>query len=259
MKEEKASMLPNSQNSEEGIVEESRINNELLVLKHFQLKDSSSQYVAKFYQADEINKQSVGLNPRAILMEYYPHKSLDHFRMKQTGMSVNTMLWFLIQTANGLRFLKNEGVYHLDIKGSNILVQTNYTLRLIDFGESYLKNPHPKLNLSSAYEQQFKPGRTLPYASPEIVSRRFKASKLHERTDIFSFGMMMGELLFENFLINFKKSNLPYLNTKYQNLSYKTNFSEEEAQSMGPKKLYLRSITMLCLHPDPNERPTHEW
>ena len=263
MKEEKSSLRSKSapNRGEVDIEEGNPLNNELLVLKHFMCKGSSSQAIAKFYHAEDQNKKLLKMNPKAILMEYYPHKSLDHFRSKHSESSINTKLWFLIQIANGIRFLKNEGVYHLDLKGSNMLLQKNYTLRLIDFGESYLKSPHPNLKLSlSDYEKNFIPGRTLPWAAPEVVFKPIKTSKLHDRTDVFSFGIMMGEMLFENFFIDFKKSNLSNLNQKYQSLSYKAKLSKHSVQTLGPKKLfkYLRIIALLCIHPDPNERPTHE-
>ena len=265
MKEEKSNSRSSGHQNPNGFEleeEENRLNNELLVLKHFQYRNSASQFVAKFYDADDQNKRELGLHSRAILMEFYPHKSLEHFRTKNNGLSINTKIWFLIQVAQGIRFLGQEGVYHLDIKGSNILIQKNYTLRLIDFGESYLKNPDPHLGLRQAdYDKQFKPGRTFPYAAPELVFKPFKTSKLDDRTDLFSFGMMMGEMLFDNFLIDFKKSNFPALSQKYQTLTYKTKMSQISAELTGPKKLfkYLRILALLCLHPNPKERPSQEW
>lgn len=263
MKEEKSNLRSRATANQPDEMEDegNYVSNEQLVLKHFQFKASSSTAVAKFYHAEQQNKVRVGLNPNAILMEYYRHKSVDHFRNKYPGISINTKLWFLIQIASGIRFLKDEGVYHLDLKGSNILIQKNYTLKLIDFGESYLKSPHPNLKLSlSEYQKAFTPGRTLPYAAPEVVAKQFKTDRLHDRTDVFSFGMMMGEMLFDDFLVDFKKSNLSVLNKKYQTHSYVTKISKLRVQAMGPKKLfkYLRLIALLCVHPNPSERPTPE-
>lgn len=239
-----------------------RISNETLVLKHFQCNNSASDYVAKFFDAPEENKKEHRIREKAILMEYYPHKSLEHFRMKHSNISLNTKLLLLTQIANGIRFLNGEGVYHLDVKGSNILVQKNYLLRLIDFGESYLSNPHPGLGLkASVYKSTFKPGRTLPYAAPELVHKPFNPDNLNERTDVFSFGMMMGEMLFENFLVDFKKSSLSSLVQKYQTNNYKSKLGELSVKVMGPAQLfkYLRIIALLCISPNPSDRPTHEW
>ncbi len=270
MKEEKSDVRKKANNNEnnDGNADDDtaekaqRLSNELLVLKHFQLKKSSSNFIAKFYTASDENKKKVGLSQKGILMEFYPHKSLDHFRSKNDSMSLNTKLWFLSQIANGIRYLKEEGIYHLDLKGSNVLVQKNYNLKLIDFGESYITSIDEKLGVkASEYKKTFIPGKTLPFASPEILQKPFNAENLKEKTDIFSFGMLMGEMLFENFVIDFKKSNLHLLSQKYQEKNYKVKLSKYSAQMMGPKKVfkYLRILTLLCLNPDPSQRPTHEW
>ena len=114
---------------------------------------------------------------------------------------------------------------------------------------------------SPEYIKNFKPGRTLPFAAPELLIIPFDVLNLNDKTDVFSFGMIMGEMLFENFLLEFKKSNLPLLCQKYQEKKYQTKFSQESAQLMGPKKIfkYLRILTILCLDSEPDRRPTHEW
>lgn len=268
MKEEKP-LARNSQNAMRNGVraddpqhETMRLSNEALVLKHFRLKNSESQYVAKFYDASDRNKKEHHINERAILMEYYPHKSFEHFKNKNPNISLSNKLLFLLQIANSIRYMCQEGVYHLDLKASNILIQKNFTLRVTDFGESFLKNPHPGLGMNEInYKSHFKPGRTLPYAAPELVQKPFSPDNLNDRTDIFSFGIMMGEMLFENFLVDFKKSNLSNLVQKYQTLTYKTKLSDFSVKRIGPKQLfkYLRIIALLCISPNPKDRPTHEW
>lgn len=266
MKEEKKSVRNNNNNNNNNNPDEAydgqRMNNEHYVLQHFYYKKSASQFVAKFYHAEEQNKKENGISERAILMEYYPHKSLEHFRQRNDSMSLNTKIWFLIQIANGIRFLVEEDVFHLDLKFSNMLIQKNFIVRLIDFGESFLKNPAPELRLpSDKYRRTFKPGRTLPFAPPELLQKPFICEDLSERTDVFSFGILMGEFLFDQFLVDFKKSNLYSLQQKYQTLSYKTKFTSMGMKSLGPHELYkyLRIIAMLCIYPEADKRPTLEW
>ena len=266
MKEEKSNVRNKGkkceENEESAAEEPNRMSNELLVLKHFQIRQSASNYIAKFYSASEESKKKVGLSQSSLLMEFYPQKSLDHFRSKNDSLSLNTKLWFLIQIANGLRYLKEEGVYHLDLKGSNALVQKNFNIRLIDFGESYLKSIDERLGVNATeYKKHFIPGKTLPYASPEILQKPFNVANLEDKTDVFSFGMLMGEMLFENFLVDFKKSNLHGLSKRYQEKKFEIKFSKHAAQMMGPKKIfqYLRILTLMCLNPEPSQRPTQEW
>ena len=52
----------------------------------------------------------------------------------------------------------------------------------------------------------FKPGRTLPYAPPEIINNfRYK---YHKRVDVFSLGVLMCDILFDEYPVELKRGNL---------------------------------------------------
>lgn len=51
-------------------------------------------------------------------------------------MSLETKLIILKYLAQGLKFLKDQGIYHLDIKPSNVLFGSTH-VKITDFGESY--------------------------------------------------------------------------------------------------------------------------
>jgi len=55
-------------------------------------------------------------------------------------MTLNTKLILLKYIAEGIKFLKDHKICHLDIKPSNILFG-NGLVKLIDFGEAY----HPEV------------------------------------------------------------------------------------------------------------------
>jgi serine/threonine protein kinase len=63
----------------------------------------------------------------------------------------------LLEIALGLKYIIDKHVTHNDIKPANILVSKNYVTRIIDFGES-----------SHADAWNPNPGRTMPYASPDM-------------------------------------------------------------------------------------------
>jgi len=74
-------------------------------------------YVGKYYFCDD------PLYKDSLLMEYYSYKSLDQFKMLYwPTISLNTKIFILYQTAQGIKFLKDNGIYHLDLKPGNILV-----------------------------------------------------------------------------------------------------------------------------------------
>ena len=71
-------------------------------------------------------------------MEFKNDKSLSTYtHMYSKILSLTTKLNFIFQILTGLRFLRDLGTFHLDIKPDNVLVRTNnqfYLLKLIDFG-----------------------------------------------------------------------------------------------------------------------------
>jgi serine/threonine protein kinase len=52
-------------------------------------------------------------------------------------MSLSTKLYLLCQVVQGLRFLKDNNIVHMNIQPQNVLVGKELFLRLTDFGESY--------------------------------------------------------------------------------------------------------------------------
>lgn len=92
------------------------------------LKHSSSPLIAKYFYS-----QQQGYS-QSLLIEYCPQKSLTTFRQKNKNfMTLNTKLILLKYIAQGIKFLKDHKICHLDIKPSNILFG-NGLIKLIDFG-----------------------------------------------------------------------------------------------------------------------------
>ena len=241
--------------------ERERSKNEMRVLDHFYFRKSTCPHIARFFKVDDDVKAHFTIGKEAIIMKYYP-RVLSQMQNKKVSASLHTKLWLLLQIAYALQFLASEGVYHLDVKDSNILIQKNMSIRLTDFGESYVRDIDTRVGITQIdYNKIFKPGRTLPYAAPELEKSPFDAKSLNERSDIFSFGMMMGNYLFETMFVEYKRSNKKNLTLKYQNLTYKTKVTSENVVRFGPKQLMklLRSLALQCIHPDPSQRPTYEW
>jgi serine/threonine protein kinase len=64
-----------------------------------------------------------------------------------------------------LYFLKQNEVYHVDLKPGNVLITRNFVVKLTDFGESFCAN---NLVMTNREVQEFRPGRTFPFAAPEL-------------------------------------------------------------------------------------------
>jgi serine/threonine protein kinase len=52
-------------------------------------------------------------------------------------LTLKKVIYIMSQVAQALRFLHLNKIVHLDLKPENILFQKNFSVKLIDFGESF--------------------------------------------------------------------------------------------------------------------------
>eukprot|EP00762_Andalucia_godoyi_P006297 ANDGO_05928.mRNA.1 Mitogen-activated protein kinase kinase kinase 2 len=71
-----------------------------------------------------------------ILMEYVPGGSLESLVHKFGSLTERVCRLYTIQMLQGLSYLHSHKILHRDIKGANILVNTDGTIKLADFGAS---------------------------------------------------------------------------------------------------------------------------
>lgn len=106
--------------------------------------------------------------------------------------------------------------------------------------------------------KKHRPGRTLPFAPPEI----FLESILYTpRIDVFSFGICVADLLFDEYLVDFRRSHLQNLQQKYFKGTYKARLYEEIVKTKGPKHLmkFLRVMILKSIEFEWENRATIEW
>jgi len=100
----------------------------------------------------------------------------------------------LVGVADGLAAAHAAGILHRDIKPENILVTTSGYAKLADFGLAKLADRPTLAGAHTITARDTRPGvvfGTIPYMSPEQASGR----PLDARSDIFSFGVVLYELL----------------------------------------------------------------
>ena len=170
----------------------------LVVLKVFsQVPDVSERIVGfdRFLQEYEI---VAGLNHRNIVriydlgvaddhayiaMEHFPAGDLRH-RMK-TPMSPTAAVHFLEQMASALEAIHAVGVLHRDLKPANVMLRTDGSLCLIDFGLAKANELDAEL---TGTREIF---GTPYYMSPE----QGHAELIDERSDLYSLGVVFYEML----------------------------------------------------------------
>jgi serine/threonine-protein kinase len=118
-----------------------------------------------------------------IAMEFLDGRSLREILDSGVVLSTDTIVDIVAQVAEGLAFAHEQQVIHRDVKPANIMVLTNGTVKITDFGIALL--PTGTRTLAG---NVFGSPR---YTSPEQVIGR----PVDGRSDIFSLGAVLYEML----------------------------------------------------------------
>jgi serine/threonine protein kinase len=124
-----------------------------------------------------------------IVMEYLEGKTLKSLILQEGKIKVDAALSILLQVLDALSYAHSAGLIHRDLTPTNIfLVKEADELRvkLLDFGLSKMMND-ATLKLTKTGQILGSP----PYMSPEQA----RGMPLDSRSDIYSFGCVMYELL----------------------------------------------------------------
>ncbi len=132
------------------------------IRQEFQLND------AKPWSIEEV---------KAIDMEYVAGDNLKEY-LQKNKLEPKKALWFGLEILEGLEYLGYNGIMHRDLKPQNIMIDKNKNLKLIDFG------------LSRSLDDKEKPKMNRLYSAPE-----FKTGKEYLNSDIWSFGLILYEML----------------------------------------------------------------
>jgi serine/threonine protein kinase len=71
-----------------------------------------------------------------IFLEYVPEGSIASMLAKFGALPESVIRLYTAQLLRGLEYLHQKGIMHRDIKGANILIASNGTVKLADFGAS---------------------------------------------------------------------------------------------------------------------------
>jgi len=118
-----------------------------------------------------------------MVMEFLEGESLASIISARRTIPLDQKLNTLIQICNALGYAHQRGVIHRDIKPANAMVLKDMTVKIVDFGIARIGN-----------ERVTRPGQlmgSIQYMSPEQIN----ASRVDSRTDIFSVGVLLYQLL----------------------------------------------------------------
>ncbi|QHO08317.1 cysteine-rich receptor-like protein kinase 25 isoform X1 [Arachis ipaensis] len=194
---------------------------------------------------------------KILIYEYVPNKSLDYFLFDPH--SEKLLNWFeryniIDGIAQGILYLHEYSrlkVIHRDLKPSNILLDENMNPKISDFGLARIID-----------QQQGSASRvvgTLGYMSPEYAMQ----GKFFEKSDIFSFGVMILEIITGKKNVG---SNVSYrIAEGLLSLVWRQFCNQRPLSVLDPKMkencsefevIRCIQIGLLCVQENPDERPT---
>jgi len=190
------------------------------------------------------------LQPKiCLVMEYCSHGSLYHlFQRKELDFNWTLFFRLALETVEGVLALHNHTptIVHRDLKSLNLLVNSDYSVKVCDFGLS-------RVVQSSQDESTLGKLRgTYAYSAPEV----YKGEKYSSKADVFSLGIILWEGIARVFTGEYQRP--------YKEYNYRIDFQiiiQSAKHGVRPKLGLditpdsLRTLITRCWNPLPGERP----
>ena len=160
------------------------------VIERFQRE---AKAVAKLSHPNIINIHDIGSDDGVyyMVMEFVDGDSISEL-IEKRALNLETSIDIAIQICSALDVAHESGIIHRDIKPANIIYSKKKMAKLMDFGIAQLnKQEKESLKLTQAGSVL----GSIMYISPEQLN---DASRVDSRTDIYSFGMSLYEMLTGN-------------------------------------------------------------
>lgn len=127
---------------------------------------------------------SYGDNLQYIVMEYVEGITLKEYIEQQGKLDIREAIYFITQILRALQHAHDKGIVHRDIKPQNILLVSDGTIKVTDFGIARFSRSETRTMTEGAIG-------SVHYISPEQA----KGSITDAKTDLYSAGVVLYEML----------------------------------------------------------------
>ncbi|XP_020206727.1 serine/threonine-protein kinase RIPK [Cajanus cajan] len=194
---------------------------------------------------------------RLLMYEYMPRGSLENqlFRRYSAAMPWSTRMKIALGAAKGLAFLHeaDKPVIYRDFKASNILLDSDFTAKLSDFG---LAKDGPEGEDTHVTTRIM---GTQGYAAPEYIM----TGHLTTKSDVYSYGVVLLELLTGRRVVDKSRSNggkslVEWARPLLRDQKKVHSIIDRRLEGLFPMKgaMKVAMLAFKCLSHHPNPRPT---
>ncbi|KAJ6835593.1 putative serine/threonine-protein kinase PBL9 isoform X2 [Iris pallida] len=218
-------------------------------------------YLGQFYHPNLVKLFGYCLEDshRLLVYEFMPRGSLENHLFRRGSyfqpLSWNFRMKVALGAAKGLAFLHNAEtkVIYRDFKTSNILLDSNYSAKLSDFGLAKDGPTGDKSHVSTRVMG------TYGYAAPEYLA----TGHLTAKSDVYSFGVVLLEMLSGRRAVDKNRPNgehnlvdwaRPYLANKRKIFRVLDTRLEGQYSQVGAQKAAV--LALQCLSTEARFRPT---
>ncbi|XP_078702996.1 mitogen-activated protein kinase kinase kinase 20-like [Branchiostoma floridae x Branchiostoma belcheri] len=185
--------------------------------------------VVQFYGA-------VTKEPNYCLVTEYAAQGSLYAYLASTELGFERTLTWARDIALGINYLHNEApftVIHRDLKSKNVVISSDMTVKLCDFGASRFMSSTTKMSFVG----------TIPWMAPEVI----QGLPVSEACDTYSFGVVVWELL---------TGEVPFKGVEGFQVAWLVVEKNERLTIPSSSPPKLAALMNHCWETDPKKRPT---